>query len=341
VTDDRAIRRMLTGAGVLVLIGRLVTTSGALGEQRRLAEKLAELTAQLEHRSLHDPLTGLANRVLFATELDRAWGHHRQHGGGVTVMAIDLDGFKAINDRHGHHVGDDVLAEAALRLSRCVRATDTLARLGGDEFTIVLPATTVAEAEVVADRIHAELARPLAPAQDRGELAASIGIAGLNERHEIPHDLLREADTALYAAKAAGKRRSLVYRVGLERATHVSVDGIVPVDARAWAAYMRQLRDDIAGRKLSGSIPGRARAPEVVHRTFQGVLAAIDGLEGDGDAATLVLPARCDLEEFVFHQTAVQHWADAMVARGDLTVRRPSEADRFWAQLERSCATPG
>ena len=231
--------------------------------------------------------------------------------------------------------GDQLLVEAARRLHRTVRDGDTVARLGGDEFTVLLPEASSAEAEVAAHRIRSELAAPLEIDGEILSIATSIGIAEAADRHTHPEELLREADAALYAAKEAGKGRHELYAPGLERATSLTLSGIAPQEAKAWADYMRELRLEIADRKLTGVIAGQTRAPENVHRTFQRVLVAIDHLQDDASTATLVLPARRDVEEFVFHQTAVHHWADALVARGELTVGRPAEADRFWSHLER------
>jgi diguanylate cyclase (GGDEF)-like protein len=327
--------QLLAGAGMLLVIVRLRLMSGDLAEQRRLAEELAETTRELRYLALHDPLTGLANRALFAEQLDQAWAQQRRHARGLSVLALDLDGFKRVNDTYGHSAGDELLVEAARRLQRTVRDGDTVARLGGDEFTVLLPEASRAEAEVIADRIRTELAAPLDVQGEALAIATSIGIAEAVDRHAHPEELLREADAALYAAKAAGKGRHEVYAPGLERATSVTIEHVAPHEAKAWADYMRELRLEIADRKLTGVIAARTRAPENVHRTFQRVLVAIDHLQDDAATATLVLPARRDVEEFVFHQTAVHHWADALAARGELTVARPADADRFWTHLER------
>ena len=331
--------QLLAGAGMLLVIARLRLMSGDLAEQRRLAEELATTTRELEYLALHDPLTGLANRALFAEQLDQAWAQHRRHARGLSVLALDLDGFKRINDTYGHSAGDQLLVEAARRLQQTVRDGDTVARLGGDEFTVLLPEASSAEAEVIARRIRDELATPLEMEGEALPIDTSIGIAEATDRHTHPEELLREADAALYAAKEAGKGRHELYAPGLERATSVTLEGIAPHEARAWADYMRELRLEIADRKLTGAIAGQTRAPENVHRTFQRVLVAIDHLQDDASTATLVLPARRDVEEFVFHQTAVHHWADALVARGELTIDRPTEADRFWSYLE--CVSEG
>ena len=120
------------------------------------------LEAQLVHRSLHDPLTGLPNRLLFQDRLWHALERGRRENTPTCVLIIDLDGFKAINDELGHPMGDLVLVTFADRLRSVLRASDTAARLGGDEFSIVCENTEPADAEVLADRLRAAVTEPLA-----------------------------------------------------------------------------------------------------------------------------------------------------------------------------------
>ena len=116
--------------------------------------------ARLEHRSLHDPLTGLPNRTLLEELLDRAVARARRSHLVAAVLFADLDGFKAVNDRHGHHVGDLLLGAVAARLTGVLRPGDTLARLGGDEFAVLCEDLHVAaDAEIVAERITTAVAR--------------------------------------------------------------------------------------------------------------------------------------------------------------------------------------
>lgn len=139
-------------------------------------------------------------------------------------------------------------------------------------------AERVADAREVADRIHRELAAPMIIDDEPQVIAASIGIVEATERHRTPDDLLRDADAAMYAAKAAGKERHETYVPGIEDAANVTLSGVVPAEAIAWADYMQRLRHEIADRRLSGHIPSQTRAPEDVHRTLERVLAAISRL---------------------------------------------------------------
>jgi diguanylate cyclase (GGDEF)-like protein/PAS domain S-box-containing protein len=167
------------------------------------------LEAQLVHRSLHDPLTGLPNRILFHDRLRHALERgHREHT-PTCVLIIDLDGFKAINDAHGHPIGDLVLVAFAERLRSVLRASDTAARLGGDEFSIVCENTERADAEVLAERLRTSTNEPLSLAGMTIPLGTSIGIGyatGGADPEEALDGVVREADDAMYADKAQRRR---------------------------------------------------------------------------------------------------------------------------------------
>jgi diguanylate cyclase (GGDEF)-like protein/PAS domain S-box-containing protein len=167
------------------------------------------LEAQLVHRSLHDPLTGLPNRILFTDRLRHALERgHREHT-PTCVLVIDLDGFKAINDALGHAAGDAVLEAFAERLRAVLRASDTAARLGGDEFSIVCENTDRADAEVLADRLRRSVREPVVLEGTTVQLGMSIGIGrapGGTPPDEVLERLVREADDAMYAAKRPGLR---------------------------------------------------------------------------------------------------------------------------------------
>ena len=176
---------------------------------RALADANARLTHQEQQlRSLvhHDPLTGLANRVLLYDRIELALAHSRRKGLPVAVLLIDLDAFKPVNDAWGHAVGDRLLVEVARRLSSQVRATDTVARLGGDEFVVVLhELQDGAEALQVADKLVRELARPFQTESADLQISASIGVA-IHPRHgEDVQSLMRQADQAMYQAKRDGR----------------------------------------------------------------------------------------------------------------------------------------
>jgi diguanylate cyclase (GGDEF)-like protein/PAS domain S-box-containing protein len=169
------------------------------------------LEDRLRHESLHDPLTGLANRVLFMEQLKQAIARAARQATSVATMFIDLDGFKEINDRLGHEAGDHALIEVASRLRQSVRVGDTIARFGGDEFGLILEGVLVPD-EVVraAERIITTLSTPYIVDGATVSLSASVGIAVTGEADTDPTRLLRDADVALYRAKATGKGRYIL-----------------------------------------------------------------------------------------------------------------------------------
>ena len=167
------------------------------------------LEAQLVHRSMHDPLTGLANRLLFQDRLWHALERGHRERTPTCVMIIDLDGFKKINDEMGHPMGDLVLMAFAERLRSVLRASDTAARLGGDEFSIVCENTERGDADVLAGRLRISITDPLRVGGTTVPLGISIGIGcapGGEDPGQVYERLIRTADAALYADKAA--RRS-------------------------------------------------------------------------------------------------------------------------------------
>jgi diguanylate cyclase (GGDEF)-like protein len=159
----------------------------------------AEQVAALSRAALTDPLTGLANRALLTDRL-------RQHAAGGAVIVLDLDAFKAVNDTHGHAVGDHLLTALAGRLQRAVPPAATVARLGGDEFAVLLPGADVTAADACAHRLLAAIAAPVplpGPDSPLVVVTAAAGVAAVRAA-DHPETALRAADAALYAAKAAG-----------------------------------------------------------------------------------------------------------------------------------------
>jgi diguanylate cyclase (GGDEF)-like protein/PAS domain S-box-containing protein len=167
------------------------------------------LEAELERQALHDPLTGLANRILLQRCLAQATSPDRE-APDVAVLLLDLDGFKNVNDTYGHAIGDDVLRIVASRLSALSRPTDTLARTGGDEFVVLCPATDIDGATRIATRIIAAVSEPIRLAGESVMLGASVGVAHHGAGAANPDVLLLEADAAMYTAKRAGRGRLAV-----------------------------------------------------------------------------------------------------------------------------------
>jgi diguanylate cyclase (GGDEF)-like protein/PAS domain S-box-containing protein len=179
-------------------VGGLVLNTRDIGDQKRLQEELT-------HQAFHDSLTGLANRALFKDRVQQALLRARRRLRPLAVLFLDLDRFKAINDSFGHASGDALLTAVSQRLSACVRAEDTVARLGGDEFAVLVENLAGdAELEVVAERIRETFRDPIVIDGRELVVAASIGIALSHNGDESVDDLLRNADLAMYRAKAGG-----------------------------------------------------------------------------------------------------------------------------------------
>ena len=159
----------------------------------------------LDRQALADPLTGLPNRTVLMDRLTQALARLERRPGAVTVLFVDLDGFKLINDGRGHEVGDRFLRSAATRLRRMLRGADTVARLGGDEFVILLvDAMASRNLDEVAGRVVEAFKRPFTMDEDEFTAGVSVGIASTVHPDTAPETLLREADSAMYRAKARG-----------------------------------------------------------------------------------------------------------------------------------------
>jgi diguanylate cyclase (GGDEF)-like protein/PAS domain S-box-containing protein len=186
---------------------------GIVGNYRDVTERKV-LEEQLAHQASHDALTGLANRALFQDRLQHALARGIRYGEPVSILFLDLDDFKTVNDSLGHSAGDEMLIAVAERLKGCLRQSDMAARFGGDEFAILLENTSGHEAEVAAQRIMRTLAAPVGLQGQYVRANGSIGIAVAADGLGTQEELLRNADIAMYAAKGAGKAKYAVYLEG-------------------------------------------------------------------------------------------------------------------------------
>jgi diguanylate cyclase (GGDEF)-like protein/PAS domain S-box-containing protein len=194
------------------MLARGVAVRDAAGDATRVAGSQTDITERklaidrLTHDAFHDALTGLPNRALFMDRLGRLMERSRRHSGHqFAVLFLDLDRFKVVNDSLGHAAGDQLLISVAERLCTALRTTDTVARLGGDEFTILLEIDHLADAVRAAERIQEELRLPFRVGEHEIFTTASIGIALSATGYERPHDVLRDADIAMYRAKSRGR----------------------------------------------------------------------------------------------------------------------------------------
>jgi diguanylate cyclase (GGDEF)-like protein len=157
--------------------------------------------SELTHQATHDPLTGLPNRVLLEDRLQQACARLHDASEAVSLLFIDLDGFKAVNDSYGHTIGDQVLIEVARRLRRIVRSVDTVARLGGDEFVAFCEGLPEREVREVVQRLHDAIGVPLMIKGEAIRIGASIGVEATRDPRATFDDLLARADQAMYREK--------------------------------------------------------------------------------------------------------------------------------------------
>jgi diguanylate cyclase (GGDEF)-like protein/PAS domain S-box-containing protein len=190
-------------------VGGLVLNSRDVSDQKALED-------QLRHLAFHDQLTGLANRALFKEHLDQALRRQSRMGGGLAVLFIDLDEFKSVNDIHGHTLGDELLKQAAARLTAILRDADAIARIGGDEFAVLFEGVALGhDASGAAERVVESFAQPFTLESVEVFVTASMGLTVNDSGTESAEELIRNADLAMYAAKSANKGRYEVFSTNM------------------------------------------------------------------------------------------------------------------------------
>jgi diguanylate cyclase (GGDEF)-like protein/PAS domain S-box-containing protein len=215
IRDRKENERLLKEAKAHLATEVMMRTAELETANRRLAQEVAERKqAQqlLARQATIDALTGLANRRLFHERLEEAVAGARRHDSGLAVMYLDLDGFKQVNDSHGHHTGDQLLQWVARRLRQVLRREDLLARLGGDEFAVLLEhVTDPTQLDGIATKLVTAIGAPVSFGDIQVQVGASVGIAQFAS--ELDADtLLRHADAAMYRAKHAGRGRHHLYQ---------------------------------------------------------------------------------------------------------------------------------
>jgi diguanylate cyclase (GGDEF)-like protein len=213
--------------------------------------KVAE--QDLERLAWHDALTGLANRSLFTLELDEAL----QGEASIAVLFIDLDRFKDVNDRYGHSIGDELLRQAAQRLSACVQARDTVARFGGDEFCVLLRGISQeGPARAIAQRIITALSEPYELVVARCFSSASVGVTLAGRHGCASESLLRKADQAMYEAKARGRQQAVFFETAIDECHQARLRLETGLRQALPGGELRvhyQPRYDIAGGQIVGA----------------------------------------------------------------------------------------
>jgi diguanylate cyclase (GGDEF)-like protein len=188
----------------------LLDRLSGVAAQATTALQNGRLVDEMTHQAMHDQLTGLANRSQFTDRLRGAveCAHEDLHP--VTLLYLDLDGFKPVNDEFGHDVGDQLLVAVGKRLAACTRAEDLVARLGGDEFAVLIDADTApGDADDVSERLARALNEPFMIEGHRLQLGASIGRAVFPIDADDPDGLLRAADAAMFGVKRGSRARAL------------------------------------------------------------------------------------------------------------------------------------
>lgn len=174
-------------------------------------DELFELTKKLEYQAYHDPLTGLANRAMLDESLHGAINFAQRHGHQLSLFFLDLDRFKGINDSLGHDVGDRLLINLGGKLRSCLRSSDTLARLGGDEFAVLLQDTPPEKAAEIAQKLIDTISEPVEVDGYNLQVTTSIGISVYPDDGKTASTILKNADTAMYSSKEAGRNQYSFY----------------------------------------------------------------------------------------------------------------------------------
>jgi len=311
---------------------RGVAERNGIGRATRMAGSLTDVTdrkwaeERLVHDALHDPLTGLPNRALFTSLLERTLARlRRRQDHRFAVLFLDVDRFKVVNDSLGHMIGDQLLVDVARRLSRCVRPGDTVARLGGDEFTILLEdIAESSDATRIAERIKADFVQPVTVGSHEIFTSASIGIALSDLHYQRPEEVLRDADTAMYRAKANGRARHEVFDADM----HAHAVRLLRLETDLRKALERdQFR--LVYQPIIASRTGRIVGLEALLRWChpeRGAVAPLDFIRTAEETGLIVPIGRWVLQEACRH---LRGWRDLLPNGSPLAVSVNLSARQF------------
>ncbi|SAK52346.1 diguanylate cyclase/phosphodiesterase with PAS/PAC sensor(s) [Caballeronia calidae] len=304
--------------------------------------ELDDANARLLYENAHDSLTGLPNRSHLMHKLRCAWRDYQTRGDELSVMFIDLDRFKVVNDSLGHHFGDILLVQAAARLRDCLRSTDLLARLGGDEFAVLSPNAHVRDAVSIAKRILAAFDLPFHIEEHVVFSSCSIGIVSADSQfHTEPADLLRDADTAMYRVKNAGRDSFIVFNQELRREVSDQVEregalrNAIKRDDEL-LPYFQPIVDVKSGEVVALEALIRWHQPD---GTIVGPSEFLPSVEG------LRLIGRLDLYMLervaaILSNARFAHWPPVHVNCSSYSMTRPEFADDVLALLRRYRVSP-
>jgi diguanylate cyclase (GGDEF)-like protein len=304
--------------------------------------ELDEANARLLYENSHDALTGLPNRSHLMHRLRGAWRDYHTRGEEVSVMFIDLDRFKVVNDSLGHHFGDMLLVQAAARLRDCLRSTDLLARLGGDEFAVLSPNATARDAVAIAKRILAAFDLPFHIEEHVVFSSCSIGIVSADiQFHTEPTDLLRDADTAMYRVKNAGRDSFVVFNQELRRqvSDQVEREGALRNAMKRddeLLPYFQPIVDVQSGKVVALEALIRWRQPDGRIVAPGEFLPAVEGLRLIGRLDLYML----ERVAAILSNDQYAHWPPVHVNCSSYSMTRPEFADDVLALLQRYRVSP-
>ncbi|SAK62143.1 diguanylate cyclase/phosphodiesterase with PAS/PAC sensor(s) [Caballeronia temeraria] len=304
--------------------------------------ELDDVNARLLYENSHDSLTGLPNRSHLMHKLRGAWQDYQTRGDQLSVMFIDLDRFKVVNDSLGHHFGDMLLVQAAARLRDCLRSTDLLARLGGDEFAVLSPNAHVRDAVSIAKRILAAFDLPFHIEEHVVFSSCSIGIVSADSQfHTEPTDLLRDADTAMYRVKNAGRDSFVVFNQELRRqvSDQVEREGALRNAIKRndeLLPYFQPIVDVKSGEIVALEALIRWHQPDG-HIVGPGeFLPSVEGLRLIGRLDLYMLERVAE----ILSNARFAHWPPVHVNCSSYSMTRPEFADDVLALLRRYRVSP-